>query len=307
MHRVLPIDKYGMELIQLDSLGFQFKSEMTDMSEFADRLVVGHWHGAIEFMYMQKGDLHVKVNDDEMLLAEGEGLFVNAGALHMAWADADCLYVSVSVYPSLFGQENMGLRGKYVDIILESHSLPYYHLRPGVPWQKQMIRMISEMDDINRNGRQDGYELAIWSRLLEAWRLFFQHVQQQLDGVGVPDKKIPVLKEMLRYIHSHYTRKITLDEIAAAAGISKSSCNHIFKSYMREPVFEYLMRYRIEQSLLLLVSEDYNITETALAVGFSGGSYYTEVFKRFMGCSPQAYLKKVKKQDRPPLRKPAAP
>lgn len=44
----------------------------------------------------------------------------------------------------------------------------------------------------------------------------------------------------------------------------------------------YLMTYRIEQSIPLLVNTSYTITEIALQVGFSGASYYTKIFHRIM-------------------------
>lgn len=305
MQRVLPLDKYGMELIQLDSQGFQFRSEANRLREYADAQVTGHWHGALEFSYVREGSMNMKIDDEEFVLRQGEGVFINTNALHMAWdAGEDCVYGTLLVSPSLFGEENRGLRGKYVDIILESRGLSYCIFRPAVPEQAELLRVMRGIDETYRSRREDGFELAIWSGLLEVWRLLFRQVQGQLDGAGVPDRKIRVLKDILRYLHQNYTRRITLDEIAAAVGISKSGCSHIFKSYMREPVFEYLMRYRIEQSLPLLASEDFNVTETALATGFSGGSYYSEVFRRFMGTTPQEYRKRVKSQGRPPLRRP---
>ncbi|MCI8428640.1 MAG: helix-turn-helix domain-containing protein [Lachnospiraceae bacterium] len=56
--------------------------------------------------------------------------------------------------------------------------------------------------------------------------------------------------------------------------------------------FDFLLRCRIEQSLTLLQNNDLSITDIAIQVGFSGPSYYAEVFKRYMLCSPTAYRKK---------------
>lgn len=51
----------------------------------------------------------------------------------------------------------------------------------------------------------------------------------------------------------------------------------------------YLMSYRIEQSIPLLVNTSYTITEIALQVVFPGASYYTEIFHRIMGITPSDY------------------
>ena len=58
---------------------------------------------------------------------------------------------------------------------------------------------------------------------------------------------------------------------------------------MNQSLFDYLLEYRIEQSLPLLLDENMNITETALACGFSTPSYYTKIFRKYMGCTPRSY------------------
>ena len=60
---------------------------------------------------------------------------------------------------------------------------------------------------------------------------------------------------------------------------------------MHQTPFEYLLRYRIKKSLPLLMDDSYTITETATKAGFSGSSYYSEVFRKYMRCSPREYKK----------------
>ena len=51
---------------------------------------------------------------------------------------------------------------------------------------------------------------------------------------------------------------------------------------MKESVFEYILYYRIQQSLYLLQSDDYSIMQIALKVGFNSSSYYSKLFKKYM-------------------------
>jgi AraC-like DNA-binding protein len=39
------------------------------------------------------------------------------------------------------------------------------------------------------------------------------------------------------------------------------------------------------------MDDSYTITETATKAGFSGSSYYSEVFRKYMRCSPREYKK----------------
>jgi AraC family transcriptional regulator len=51
----------------------------------------------------------------------------------------------------------------------------------------------------------------------------------------------------------------------------------------------YLNRYRVNRAKMLLTDKDKNITEVALAVGFPDGAYFSHVFRREVGISPNVY------------------
>ena len=51
----------------------------------------------------------------------------------------------------------------------------------------------------------------------------------------------------------------------------------------------YLNRYRINQAKTLLEEGDKNVTEIAMLVGFLDSGYFSRVFRRQVGVSPDAY------------------
>jgi len=59
---------------------------------------------------------------------------------------------------------------------------------------------------------------------------------------------------------------------------------------MNMTIFDYILYYRIQESLPLL-KEYGNVTEAASMVGFSSPSYYSQIFKRYMKCTPLEYKK----------------
>jgi AraC-like DNA-binding protein len=52
---------------------------------------------------------------------------------------------------------------------------------------------------------------------------------------------------------------------------------------------QYLQRYRVYQAKLLLKNSQKTITEIALAVGFTDSGYFSRVFNRQTGMSPEAF------------------
>lgn len=99
------------------------------------------------------------------------------------------------------------------------------------------------------------------------------------------------MKEMLNWIHLHYAEKITLNDIARAGQLSSSECCRYFKRILKTTPISYLINYRIQKSLILLLEPESNVTEVAFKVGFNSTSYFISKFRNSMDTTPSAYKK----------------
>ena len=99
------------------------------------------------------------------------------------------------------------------------------------------------------------------------------------------------MKTILGFIHENYDKKITLTDIADSVHICKSECCRFFKKHMNESLFDYLLRYRVEQSIPYLRDEEYSITDAAFNSGFTDTGYYSRVFRKCTGVSPRKFRK----------------
>lgn len=102
-------------------------------------------------------------------------------------------------------------------------------------------------------------------------------------------KHAATLRKAERYIRDHYTRKIGIAEVAAAAGLSPAYFSTIFKDEMGESFSDYLGRLRTEQAARLLVSTERSLADIAGECGFEDQSWFSKTFKRYMGSSPGRY------------------
>jgi AraC-like DNA-binding protein/ligand-binding sensor protein len=94
------------------------------------------------------------------------------------------------------------------------------------------------------------------------------------------------LKKAERFIWENYTRKISLQEIAAASGLSAPYFSSIFKEEMGENLSNYLNRLRVEKATTLLTESNLSLNEIALACGFEDQSWFSKIFKGCTGISP---------------------
>lgn len=79
---------------------------------------------------------------------------------------------------------------------------------------------------------------------------------------------------------------------SAFASVWQSKCCKLFHAYLNQTANEYLTAYRLDKGCELLCSTDRTVSEIALEVGFSGGSYFAEVFRKGFGQSPTEFRKR---------------
>lgn len=275
--------------------GFPFQIDRNVLSQYEHNRFGCHWHSDLEFTVVSDGAMEYQANDTVYRLTAGSGMFVNANCLHTAWSQEgmDCAYRTFIFNPVLiYGYENSVIETKYVSPLIKSQQFSSCFLDRKNENHNRMIRILSEIDAIH-SGAPAGYELQIRDRLSELWILLFQEFRSATDGGESPgSKNIPRLKQVLNYIHQNYREKMTLDGIARSCNVSRGECCRFFKKIMRQTPFEYLLAYRIQKSLPLLLENEMNVTEISESVGFSSASYYSEIFRRSMFCSPTEYRRK---------------
>jgi YesN/AraC family two-component response regulator len=98
-----------------------------------------------------------------------------------------------------------------------------------------------------------------------------------------------LVRQAMAYLHEHYAETVSRDQVARAVHVSENYLTNCFHHELGLSPMTYLARYRVKQARALLETSALNITEVALAVGFSDSAYFSRVFQREMGVSPGAY------------------
>ena len=95
-----------------------------------------------------------------------------------------------------------------------------------------------------------------------------------------------VLRKAGRFIWDNYTRKLSLEEIARNSGLSAPYFSTTFKEEMGENLSTYLNRLRVEKATVLLTETGKTLSEIAGLCGFEDQSWFSKIFKKFVGMSP---------------------
>jgi AraC family transcriptional regulator len=102
-----------------------------------------------------------------------------------------------------------------------------------------------------------------------------------------------VLERVMSHIEDNLGGKLSLAEIAAVAEMSVSHLKALFRNATGLPVYEYVLRRRVERAQLLLRDQSLPVAHVALATGFSHQSHLARHMQRILGSTPAAVRKKL--------------
>ena len=248
-----------------------------------------HWHDEFQFVLVVRGEAIFQINEEKVSVQEGEGLFINSGCLHKAEEKkgTGCVYICLNVSPNFVLSHE--LYPTFVAPYIQATNIPYLKLVSKEKWAKNMLDSIVEINRMVKQ-RSPYFEIDISVHLSLIWKNLIK------NGVSLEYEQAEMIKnqrmkQMLNWIHLHYTEKIFLDDIARAGQLSRSECCRYFKRMLKKTPLNYVTDYRIQISLMLLQHSDANVTEVAYQVGFNSTSYFIDKFRKTMNMTPLAYKK----------------
>lgn len=295
----IPIDEKGLEYKKWrNNIGFPVRSGFSSLASYCNNAFDFHWHDGPELSVVVEGSMEYLVNDKCYLMKQGDCVFVNSGAMHSGRSSdgGNCVYLVVSFLMSALDSDASGyFAEKYFGGIMESESLASMFFPAESESCGAISALCRRIEDARRE-KADGWELEARGFLFELWGLLRREAQRTSGAGEERSASVARIKKAICYMNDNYGQKLTLEEIAESCNLSKSEFCRCFKRITRQTPFDYLLDLRIRKSLRLL-AEGNSVTETALASGFSGSSYYTEVFRRYMNCTPREYLKRAGKKD----------
>ncbi len=104
-------------------------------------------------------------------------------------------------------------------------------------------------------------------------------------------KNADVINKAVHFMRQNCTRKIALEDVARTVYLSPTYFSKVFKEEMGQSFNGYLNKLRIEKSKRMLLQTDLQLVNIAGLSGFEDQSYFTKVFKRVTGVSPNRYRK----------------
>ena len=147
---------------------------------------------------------------------------------------------------------------------------------------------VLSLDDVKRIERHTRVTLqskGIWSEEETVTAL-----NRAIFGTdSLPVHTSALVKQAIAYLHQNYSHSLSRWEIAEAVGVSEDYLSRVFTRELGISPWDYLNRYRILQSRQLLLETTETVGAIARQVGFKDQAYFSRVFHKVTGVSPQSF------------------
>lgn len=250
-----------------------------------------HSHEAIEIMYVISGECHVELKSECVSLKKGQFILIDSNIDHRLIIEQpkSCRMLNVEfilkdksgVFPSIneLSQENDHLRAllnnKQDFIVLKDLEGLYHTL-------KSLVLELGEKDQRNS---QIIVQTLISQLILKMARI----AEQSKHRASLPTDIY--VKKVINYIHHHYDVDLKVDDLAELVYLHPSYLHRIFKESMDCTIMEYITEIRMDRAKMLLAKTEIPITDISEYVGINSRQYFSYLFKKVTGETPQNYRK----------------
>src|ERR1700710_2382824 len=103
---------------------------------------------------------------------------------------------------------------------------------------------------------------------------------------------VPPARHLLRakdLADARYAEPLGVDDLAAAAGLSRAHFSREFRRTFGASPHAYLLTRRLERAAALLRTTDHSVADICFSVGLQSVGSFTSSFTRTFGQSPTAY------------------
>ncbi|QJB31138.1 response regulator [Chitinophaga oryzae] len=124
---------------------------------------------------------------------------------------------------------------------------------------------------------------------------FFDRITLKNTNIRVPAEYQDFLKRCIEIIEANLEDEtFSIKKFTLEIGMSHSSLYKKVKSISGQTINSFIRSIRLRKAAVLLLKENYSITQAAMQVGIGDIKYFREQFVKLFGMNPSSYVKKYR-------------
>ena len=254
----------------------------------------GEKHDFWEMVYADKGELLVKNDDSEVLLKSGDMVFHKPNEWHSMTADGvsapSVVVISFKCNsPVMEGVEGRvfsagGTQRTLLSKILEevSHA---FDSPLGELYTKELSRRENALF-----GSEQMIKLYLTELMISVLR------NEKLPAASTLKRNLDsgLFSDICVFLEESIGSKLSLEDIARYAGISKTGVKQLFREQAGCGACEYFTRKKIDRAKKYIREANYNFTQIAELLGYDSIHYFSRQFKMYVKMSPTEYASSIR-------------
>ncbi|MEZ0537177.1 helix-turn-helix domain-containing protein [Caldicellulosiruptoraceae bacterium PP1] len=244
-----------------------------------------HKHKRAEIMYVTKGHCKVNIQNECVKLENGDFILINGEIEHQLLVDINLPCKVLCLEFAFMKEQNHNIINinyqHYLTPEFLNHSKQYIVLKDSDEVYLAIKGILSELERINRN--QNLINLMFTELMIKISRLYSEIIEGQKD---IKNFYVDTIK---KFIEHNYYKEIKISDLASIVNLNPTYLEKIFKKNTGSTPIDYLIKVRIEKAKMFLVNTDIPVTEICNYVGINSRQYFSLLFKKLTGYSPQQY------------------
>lgn len=246
-------------------------------------LPLGHTDENRTLMIAAAGGLgSLRMNDQTIDLKQGDVLLLPAASHAAILSSKDSLLhiylIRINCVKQPFLKSNEVMQRPSAVVLRPE--LMFFPYEPGV---------VAKAEELYMN-RSPVYELRHIKNQMVFHDMLYRVIELQEIRFAGSDQ--PSIERSIDFLETHFSNKISREQLAAIAGLSRSHYSILFKQLTGFSTNEYLTRLRLHRAMELLLADSGTLREIALKAGYKDEFYLSRRFKQYVGFSPSSYVAK---------------
>ena len=269
--------KYEHHLMPNPDLPFIFHTDICIHNESG----TANWHENTEFLYCVQGEGKVNCDASDISMKKGTTVIINAKQLHAVSTNTEVKYHCLIVDNSFFKDNG-----------IEIEAISFHQ---NICDQKagELIMRIADVFSSNENSFSVAEtRLAVLEFIVYICK---NHSVKNKAETRSLSKSYSAVLNAVEHINTHFSQKLTLEELSSHAGFSRYHFARIFKENTGFTVIEHINAIRCENAGFLLRETSKTIAEISYECGFDNPSYFAKAFSKLYKVLPSEYRKKYSK------------
>ena len=235
-----------------------------------------HFHAALEILYAERGTTRINLDGTEHELTAGQYAAISGFSIHDCRTDIDSVRWVMLIPLGALGSAAALMDGKaFARPIVDDDGTMLALMRMG--------KMITECTGSFAGQKNELHQKQAVSALVTTALT----VAIAACGVKEQNAAMPLVFEVLRYLHLHFREEIRIPDIAKALFISQKAISEAFGEVMGMTVKSYLGRLRaIDVRQNLIQHADMTLEQAADLAGFGSVRSMLRVYREVYGCTP---------------------